>query len=72
MGAATIARAHGKRGRGAASSGPSLVSDANAARTDEEHNATLATFYAIFGNATQTAYRIERLETNTALRVAVA
>ena len=49
-----------------------MVSDANAARTDEEHNATLATFYAIFGNATQTAYRIERLETNTALRVAVA
>jgi ureidoacrylate peracid hydrolase len=47
-----------------------MVSDANAARTDAEHNATLATFYAIFGDVMDTAFLIERLEANAAARVA--
>jgi len=47
-----------------------MVSDANAARTDAEHNATLATFYAIFGDVMDTALLIERLEANGARGVA--
>jgi len=47
-----------------------MVSDANAARSDAEHNATLASFFAIFGDVMETAFLIERLETNAALRVA--
>jgi ureidoacrylate peracid hydrolase len=47
-----------------------MVSDANAARTDAEHNATLATFYAIFGDVMDTAFLIARLEANAAARVA--
>lgn len=47
-----------------------MVSDANAARSDEEHAATLATFYAIFGDVMDTSYIIERLEANTAARIA--
>jgi ureidoacrylate peracid hydrolase len=47
-----------------------MVSDANAARSDEEHSATLAAFYAIFGDVMETGYLIERLEANAALRVA--
>ena len=47
-----------------------MVSDANAARTDEEHNATLSTFLAIFGDVMDTDFLIERLEANAALRVA--
>jgi ureidoacrylate peracid hydrolase len=47
-----------------------MVSDANATRTDEEHNATLSTFYAIFGDVMDTAYLIGRLEANAALREA--
>ena len=47
-----------------------MVSDANAARTDAEHNATLATFYAIFGDVMDTAFLIERLEANASARVA--
>jgi ureidoacrylate peracid hydrolase len=47
-----------------------MVSDANAARTDEEHNATLGSFYAIFGDVMDTTFLIERLETNASLRVA--
>ena len=47
-----------------------MVSDANAALTDAEHNATLATFYAIFGDVMDTALLIERLETNSVRRVA--
>ena len=39
-----------------------MVSDANAARTDEEHNATLASFYSIFGDVMSTDFLIERLE----------
>jgi ureidoacrylate peracid hydrolase len=47
-----------------------MVSDANAARTDEEHNATLSTFYAIFGDVMDTDFVIQRLEANAAVRVA--
>jgi ureidoacrylate peracid hydrolase len=47
-----------------------MVSDGNAARTDEEHNATLSTFLAIFGDVMDTEFLIQRLETNAALRVA--
>jgi ureidoacrylate peracid hydrolase len=47
-----------------------MASDANAARTDEEHNATLGSFYAIFGDVMDTAFLIERLEANAARRVA--
>jgi isochorismate hydrolase len=35
-----------------------MVSDANAARTDAEHNATLGTFYATFGDVMDTALLI--------------
>jgi ureidoacrylate peracid hydrolase len=47
-----------------------MVSDANATRTDEEHNATLSTFLAIFGDVMNTDFLIGRLEANAALRVA--
>jgi ureidoacrylate peracid hydrolase len=47
-----------------------MVSDANAARTDAEHNATLGTFYATFGDVMDTALLIDRLEANAAWRVA--
>jgi len=47
-----------------------MVSDGNAARTDEEHNATLSTFLAIFGDVMDTDFLIARLEANAALRVA--
>lgn len=47
-----------------------MVSDANAARTDEEHNATLSTFLAIFGDVMDTDYLIARLEAGAALQVA--
>jgi ureidoacrylate peracid hydrolase len=47
-----------------------MVSDANAARTDAEHNATLGTFYATFGDVMDTALLIDRLEANGARRVA--
>ena len=47
-----------------------MVSDANAARSDEEHNATLGTFYAIFGDVMDTATLLERLEANAAVPVA--
>jgi len=48
-----------------------MVSDANAARTDAEHNATLATFYAVCGDVMDTDFLIERLEANAAARAAV-
>jgi ureidoacrylate peracid hydrolase len=47
-----------------------MVSDANATRTDEEHNATLSTFYAIFGDVMDTDFLIQRLEAGAALKVA--
>ena len=47
-----------------------MVSDANSTRTDEEHNATLSTFLAIFGDVMDTDYLIGRLEAGAAVRVA--
>src|SRR5262245_10533515 len=47
-----------------------MVSDANAANSDEEHNASLVNFYATFGDVMDTAYVIECLEANTAARFA--
>jgi ureidoacrylate peracid hydrolase len=47
-----------------------MVSDANATRTDEEHNATLSTFYAIFGDVMDTDFLIGRLEANAPVREA--
>jgi ureidoacrylate peracid hydrolase len=47
-----------------------MVSDANAARSDAEHSATLATFYAVFGDVMDTAHVIERLQANAAARIA--
>ena len=41
-----------------------MVSDANAARTDEEHNATLSAFYAFFGDVMDTDFVIQRLTRN--------
>ncbi len=41
-----------------------MVSDANAAMTMEEHNASLAAFYAIFGDVMDTAFVIQRLTRN--------
>jgi ureidoacrylate peracid hydrolase len=47
-----------------------MVGDANAARSDAEHSATLATFYAIFGDVMDTSYVIDRLDANAAARIA--
>jgi len=47
-----------------------MVSDGNAARSDEEHNATLSTFYAIFGDVMDTDYLIERLQAGAGMRLA--
>jgi ureidoacrylate peracid hydrolase len=49
-----------------------MVSDGNAARTDAEHNATLASFYSIFGDVMDTDFLIGRLEANAATRSAAA
>jgi len=47
-----------------------MVSDANAANSDEEHNASLVNFYVTFGDVMDTAYLIERLEANADARIA--
>jgi len=49
-----------------------MVSDANAAASDAEHNATLVNFYVMFGDVMDTSYLIERLEAGAgaALRTA--
>ena len=49
-----------------------MVSDGNAARTDAEHNATLASFYSVFGDVMDTDFLIARLEANAAARPAAA
>jgi ureidoacrylate peracid hydrolase len=49
-----------------------MVSDGNAARTDAEHNATLASFYSVFGDVMDTDFLISRLEANAATRSAAA
>ena len=41
-----------------------MLSDANAAMTAEEHNASLVAFYAIFGDVMDTDFVIERLTRN--------
>jgi ureidoacrylate peracid hydrolase len=41
-----------------------MVSDANAAMTMEEHNASLVAFYAVFGDVMDTEYVIQRLTRN--------
>ena len=41
-----------------------MVSDANAAQTDEEHNASLIAFYLTFGDVMTTEFVIECLERN--------
>jgi len=47
-----------------------MVSDANAARTDAEHNATLASIYTTFGDVMDTDLLIGCLERNAAPRAA--
>jgi ureidoacrylate peracid hydrolase len=47
-----------------------MVSDGNAARTDAEHNATLASFYSVFGDVMDTDYLIRCLEANAQARAA--
>ncbi|HXW29054.1 MAG TPA: isochorismatase family protein [Xanthobacteraceae bacterium] len=49
-----------------------MVSDGDAARTDAEHNATLASFYSVFGDVMDTDFLIARLEVNAATRAAAA
>jgi ureidoacrylate peracid hydrolase len=41
-----------------------MISDANAAMTMEEHNASLVAFYAIFGDVMDTDFAIQRLTRN--------
>jgi hypothetical protein len=41
-----------------------MISDANAAFTMEEHNASLVAFYAIFGDVMDTDFAIRRLTRN--------
>jgi len=41
-----------------------MVSDGNSARTDEEHTATLAAFYAVFGDVMTTTELIDVLHAN--------
>ncbi len=47
-----------------------MVSDANAALTDEEHNATLSSIYATFGDVMDTDHLIGCLRRNTGFRAA--
>ena len=49
-----------------------MVSDGNAARTDAEHNATLASFYSVFGDVMDTDFVIKCLEANAQRRPAAA
>jgi ureidoacrylate peracid hydrolase len=47
-----------------------MVTDGNAAFSDEEHNAALTSFYLVFGDIMSTDMLIERLATNGAKRAA--
>jgi ureidoacrylate peracid hydrolase len=47
-----------------------MVTDANAAFTDEEHNAALTSFYLVFGDIMSTDLAIERLERNSRQKAA--
>jgi ureidoacrylate peracid hydrolase len=49
-----------------------MVTDANAALTDEEHNNALAAFYLVFGDIMSTDQLIERLGINGAKTLAAA
>jgi ureidoacrylate peracid hydrolase len=49
-----------------------MVSDGNAARTDAEHNATLASFYSVFGDVMDTDHLIRCLEAGAQQRPAAA
>ena len=49
-----------------------MVSDGNSARSDAEHTATLAAFYAVFGDVMDTDMTIACLRKNAARVVAVA
>jgi ureidoacrylate peracid hydrolase len=49
-----------------------MVSDANAAASDEEHNASLVNFYVTFGDVMDTDFLIACLERNAAPREAAA
>jgi ureidoacrylate peracid hydrolase len=42
-----------------------MVSDANAAMTEAEHQASLIAFYSIFGDVMDTDFVIRRLTRNT-------
>jgi ureidoacrylate peracid hydrolase len=47
-----------------------MVSDGNAARSDAEHNATLAAFYATFGDVMDTSHLVSCLQANAGRRQA--
>jgi ureidoacrylate peracid hydrolase len=47
-----------------------MVGDANAAGSDEEHNATLVNFYTTFGDVMDTSHVIECLGANSTARIA--
>jgi ureidoacrylate peracid hydrolase len=47
-----------------------MVSDANAAMTDAEHNATLVSIYSSFGDVMDTDFLIDCLRKNAALQQA--
>jgi ureidoacrylate peracid hydrolase len=49
-----------------------MVSDGNAARTDAEHNATLASFYSVFGDVMDTDHLIRCLEAGAQRRPVAA
>ncbi len=49
-----------------------MVTDANAAFTDEEHNAALTSFYLVFGDIMSTDLAIDRLARNGARRRSAA
>jgi ureidoacrylate peracid hydrolase len=49
-----------------------MVSDGNSAHSDAEHTATLAAFYAVFGDVMDTDMAIACLRKNVARLVAVA
>jgi ureidoacrylate peracid hydrolase len=49
-----------------------MVSDGNAALSDEEHNASLVNFYVTFGEVMDTDFLIGCLERNAAPREAAA
>jgi ureidoacrylate peracid hydrolase len=49
-----------------------MVSDANAAGSDEEHNASLVNFYVTFGDVMDTDFLIGCLERSCTLQEAAA